>query len=119
MTLAVHPGFRRRGIAELLLLDLFDQARHRGARRLTLEVRPSNTAAQRLYRKYGFSVEGRRPRYYSDGEEALIMWTDWLDAEESQAVLEKLRGRLLDRLAHPMPAQEDTRDADNGSGDVL
>jgi ribosomal-protein-alanine N-acetyltransferase len=84
MNVAVHPDYRRRGIGELLLLDLCDQARPRGVLRLTLEVRATNLAAQGLYHKYGFEVAGRRPRYYGDGEDALIMWTGRLDMPGTQ-----------------------------------
>jgi ribosomal-protein-alanine N-acetyltransferase len=42
---------------------------------MTLEVRTSNTAAQKLYQGFGFAPAGVRRRYYSDnGEDALIMW---------------------------------------------
>lgn len=52
---------------------------------MTLEVRPSNEIAQRLYRKYGFEPAGIRPRYYSDNnEDALIMWAV-LEHEQSKA----------------------------------
>lgn len=91
MNVAVHPDYRRRGLGELLLLDLYRQVRPRGVVRLTLEVRASNLAALGLYHKYGFAVEGRRPRYYGDGEDALIMWTGRLDAPEAQARWEELR----------------------------
>ncbi len=101
MNLAVHPVQRRQGIGELLLLDLFDQAQRRGALRLTLEVRVSNAAAQALYHKYGFSVEGERRHYYRDGESALIMWSDWLDNADTLSRLERLRAALFQRLAAP------------------
>jgi ribosomal-protein-alanine N-acetyltransferase len=73
-TLAVHPAWRGRGVGARLLMRLIDCARERGAVELTLEVRASNTAAQRLYERFGFEVLGRRPGYYADsGEDALIM----------------------------------------------
>jgi len=75
-TLAVDPGCRRRRIGERLLVALLDEAAHRGARWVTLEVRKSNTAAQALYRKYGFKEIGVRKGYYSDNrEDAVVMWT--------------------------------------------
>ena len=95
---AVHPDHRRQGIGELLLLDLFEQAFPRGVLRLTLEVRASNLVARALYQKYGFEVEGRRLRYYGDGEDALIMWGGRLDAPELQSRLVELRARLQERL---------------------
>jgi ribosomal protein S18 acetylase RimI-like enzyme len=49
------------------------EAERAGARGLVLEVRPSNRRAIRLYRHLGYDVVGRRPRYYADGEDALVM----------------------------------------------
>ena len=40
---------------------------------MSLEVRVSNVRAQKLYSGYGFEVAGVRPRYYKDGENALLM----------------------------------------------
>jgi [ribosomal protein S18]-alanine N-acetyltransferase len=79
-TFGVHPDWRRQGIGRQLLLGLVELGATIGARRLTLEVRPSNDAAQKLYRSFGFDVVGRRPAYYTDdGEDALIMTTPDLD----------------------------------------
>lgn len=72
-TLAVDPDHRRQGVATRLLKRIL-QAQRAHERSVTLEVRESNEAAQQLYRKLGFEVEGRRERYYSDNQEdALIM----------------------------------------------
>lgn len=71
-TLAVKKSHRRKGIASRLIETLIEAASPGGARYFTLEVRPSNKAALRFYEKYGFSVLGRRRRYYND-EDALIM----------------------------------------------
>lgn len=77
MNIAVTPTFQRQGLGELLLLVVLDSMRALGAATCTLEVRPSNTRAQALYRRLGFHVEGRRRRYYLDnGEDALIMTTE-------------------------------------------
>lgn len=71
------PALRRRGVASLLLQHLFAQAAAQGVRRIVLEVRRSNLAAQTLYRRHGFSECGRRPDYYPlpDGgrEDAVLM----------------------------------------------
>lgn len=94
-TISVHPEWRRRGIARQLLVGLADLAIEIGARRLTLEVRPSNAAALALYRAFGFEVVGRRPRYYSDdGEDALVMTTPELDDAPLRATLEDQRRRV-------------------------
>jgi ribosomal-protein-alanine N-acetyltransferase len=65
------PHFRRKGIARRLLNDLF--ARTRGLQRVFLEVRAGNQAAISLYLDLGFRLLDRRPGYYHDGEDALIM----------------------------------------------
>ena len=50
--------------------------------RFTLEVRKSNIVAQKLYLKFGFNIEGRRKKYYSDTkEDALIMWLNLNDED--------------------------------------
>ena len=73
-TLAVHPDYRRRGVAQTLLKAALAESQQRGALAVTLEVRATNLAAQQLYKKFGFKIVGRRIRYYRDNDEdALIM----------------------------------------------
>ena len=73
--IAVHPEFRENGIGSRLLKKLIEISREKGIKKITLEVRKSNTAAKNLYYKYGFKEEGIRKSYYSDnGEDAIIMW---------------------------------------------
>ncbi len=99
-TFAVRQGWRRHGVGERLLIALMDVARSRHAREATLEVRPSNKAARRLYEKYGFELAGLRPRYYSDdNEDALIMTTPPLDRREMRDRLAQLRADLESRPA--------------------
>lgn len=94
-TLAVDPEYRRKRFGELLLLRLIDEAIERGAAWLTLEVRESNTVAQRLYRKYGFTTVTMRTGYYSDdNESALIMWAGSLKSELYRNRLRVLRTRF-------------------------
>lgn len=72
--IAVEAARRRSGVGRALLRHLLDGARARGCRRATLEVRPTNGPARRLYEAYGFAVVGRRRGYYADtGEDALLM----------------------------------------------
>jgi ribosomal-protein-alanine N-acetyltransferase len=98
-TLATHPQWRRRGIAELLLIVMTERAAERGARVLTLEVRVSNHGAQALYRKYRFEVAGKRARYYSDNnEDALIMTTPPITSAEYQRFFQNAKAQLLTRL---------------------
>lgn len=85
---AVHPLYRGRGLGERMMLELFERARRRGARRMTLEVRASNTAAQNLYRKLGFTTSpgAIRKGYYTDtNEDAVVMWKDPLVEEEQRS----------------------------------
>jgi [ribosomal protein S18]-alanine N-acetyltransferase len=73
--IAVHPQFRGSGIGSMLLQTLIDICRAKQCLSMTLEVRISNKAAQALYGKYGFIVEGKREQYYEDNkEDALLMW---------------------------------------------
>ena len=78
MNIAVHPDFRRKGIAEELVNALVHRLRNRGSRCLALEVRASNEPACKLYEKLGFSQIGRRPNYYRNPrEDALILRKEW------------------------------------------
>ena len=72
-TIAVHPDYRRRGIGEQVLLHALLAVYDEGARRAFLEVRAGNAAAQAMYVKYGFIVDGRRPKYYRDNDEDAIL----------------------------------------------
>jgi ribosomal-protein-alanine N-acetyltransferase len=98
-TIASAPTMRGRGVGEFLLVALIHRGIEVGARWMTLEVRASNSVAQNLYRKYTFKEMGVRRRYYSDnGEDALVMWTDALDADSFQAALEQNERKLAERL---------------------
>ena len=77
MNLAVHPDWRRLGVASRLLDELFDLTGDDSRRGYTLEVRVSNTTAIALYEHFGFDSSGIRRGYYTDNrEDALIMWKD-------------------------------------------
>ncbi|MBN2333044.1 MAG: ribosomal protein S18-alanine N-acetyltransferase [Deltaproteobacteria bacterium] len=74
LKIAVHPEKRRQGFASALLQKMMASAAGEGVRTIHLEVRPSNTAAVRLYQSFGFSCQGKRRHYFADtGEDALIM----------------------------------------------
>lgn len=70
---AAHPDFRRRGIASEVLTFLEKEAAERGIDSLFLEVRRSNTAAQSLYLKMGFSVIGERKGFYKNPKEDAVL----------------------------------------------
>ena len=72
---AVRPKYRGEGIGSDLLHLLEEHCRLAEITSMTLEVRPSNETAIRLYERHGFKTEGRRKHYYeNNGEDALIMW---------------------------------------------
>lgn len=74
LNLAVHPEYRRQEVGRTLLTFLLKQTEARKATKVFLEVRPSNQAAQTLYRSLGFKLLYRRPNYYPpEGEDALVM----------------------------------------------
>lgn len=73
LKVGIDPDWRRRGVARMLLARVADDARNLGARTCSLEVRAANAGAQALYGALGLTVAGKRPRYYSDGEDAVIM----------------------------------------------
>jgi len=81
-TLATRPDYRRQGIAKKLLSHALHYLISEGAQSSFLEVRASNTAAQEMYRKFGYKESGRRPHYYKDNDEdAILMKLDSLKVE--------------------------------------
>lgn len=73
LNLVTAPCFRRRGVGRLLLgAALADGVRNKAGKAF-LEVRKGNRAAVFLYHSFGFQPTGYRKRYYSDGEDALLM----------------------------------------------
>ncbi len=67
------PNHRRQGLAQSLLAEAFDWARQNQRQAVWLEVRANNEGAIALYAKTGFVQISTRKRYYSDGEDALVM----------------------------------------------
>ena len=78
MNIAVHPEYRKQGIATLLINDLVDKLKEQGSHSLMLEVRASNEPAISVYRKLDFMEVGRRKNYYRNPkEDALILRKEW------------------------------------------
>ena len=81
-SLAVHPDYRRKQLAQILIIKAIEDCYKDMIKYVTLEVRESNTEAISLYEKFLFETIGMRKNYYQDnGENALIMFTQniWYD----------------------------------------
>jgi len=72
ISIAVHPGHRRKGLGELLMKSIIDLLARKGISTIRLEVRRDNIVAQSLYEKFGFKLAYVIEDYYSDGEDALV-----------------------------------------------
>jgi len=89
VTFAVHPSFRRKGLGSQLLQYLLKEIEKQNLDKVTLEVRSSNSTAQKFYQEFGFKRIAIRPQYYIDtNEDAIVYW------------------KILRPLLHYKPAQE-------------
>jgi ribosomal-protein-alanine N-acetyltransferase len=101
-SIAISPESRGKGLGELLLIELIERALSLEAELVTLEVRISNVAAQKLYEKYGFEYVGRRKRYYRDNQEdAHIMTVEGVQEASYRAFLNQRWLQLNERLSQP------------------
>lgn len=92
---AVSPTHQARRIGARMLLNLVHEAASRGARKITLEVRVTNWAAQRLYSWFGFRPVGIRRNYYAEtGEDALVMLLEDARSDETTLRLDRIRSAL-------------------------
>jgi len=73
LNVAVDPEVRGTGVGRMLVQKVLDECCLAGASFVSLEVRESNFSAIALYLKMGFSVVGKRKRYYENSEDALMM----------------------------------------------
>jgi len=90
-----------------LLISIIDLSRELKAAFVTLEVRFSNTQAQKLYTKYGFKEVGVRRHYYTDNrEDALLMTTDNLTSVAYQAQFERLKQIYARKWGVPLCRQD-------------
>jgi ribosomal-protein-alanine N-acetyltransferase len=71
--IAVAPEWRNQGVGTQLMARALQFGKEQGAESVYLEVRMSNTAAQRFYRRFGFVPTYIRRGYYENGEDALVM----------------------------------------------
>ena len=72
-TIAVDESARGQCIGRRLLEAALTECKRRGAETIFLEVRPHNASARHLYEQIGFTSVGVRPKYYKNGDDAVIM----------------------------------------------
>lgn len=97
-TIASAPDFRGQGFGELMLIALIGRAVSMNRSRIVLEVRTSNTVAQKLYLKYRFKILNTRYEYYPDNQEdAYVMILDGIDETYTSMLGERIAS-FRDRL---------------------
>lgn len=99
-TIAIAPEHRREKIGEALLIRAIEDFYKNGIKYVTLEVRVSNTAAIKLYEKYGLKSLGTRKGYYqNNNEDALIMWTENIFWDKFKLQYEENAQRLKESIS--------------------
>lgn len=76
ITIDVSPTLRQQGIGAALMLAAEDHLHSESVMRVRLEVSVENAAAQKFYRRFGYAVVGKIPRYYLGSIDALSMQKD-------------------------------------------
>ena len=71
--IAVHPIYRRKGLARFLLSDLIKRSESLQTNHMLLEVKENNEPAKAFYKSMGFKTVGNRSNFYKDGSDALIL----------------------------------------------
>lgn len=72
LAIATVPELARQGVATRLYQDSVMELQKLGAQTLFLEVREGNASARAFYERQGAVACGMRPRYYHDGETAIL-----------------------------------------------
>lgn len=80
--LAVVEDYRRKGVGRALMKELIDKSKEQNLAFITLEVRPSNTPAVKLYESLGFKEAGRRKNYYKEPTEDALLLTKYFNETE-------------------------------------
>lgn len=98
-TVAISKEYQGKGLSELLIQKFIEVGYEKSLKWFTLEVRVSNIAAFKLYKKYLFESCGVRPQYYQDTrEDALIMWTENIQNDKFKLNYEKLKQLTLEKV---------------------
>ena len=102
-TISVRGNHHHQGIGELLLISIIDLAAELNTSLITLEVRVSNTIAQSLYHKYGFTQTGIHHGYYPDNkEDAILMSIENIISASFQTQLKRLKQAHSKRWGIPL-----------------
>ncbi len=72
-SMATHPSYRRRGVAEALLAETVRRIKSRGISQIDIEVRKTNFVGLSFWKKMSFEIIGEKPSFYADGEDAFNM----------------------------------------------
>ncbi|MDY7038887.1 MAG: ribosomal protein S18-alanine N-acetyltransferase [Thermodesulfobacteriota bacterium] len=75
INIAIHPNRRGQGLGHYLITEMIESVSSKGINSIWLDVRPSNLAARKLYKKVGFEEISRKARYYKDTAEDAITMT--------------------------------------------
>lgn len=93
--IAVDPEFHGRKVGTRLLLTLITEAIARACDSVSLEVRVSNSVAQSMYGKFGFTVVGVRKGYYIETrEDAFVMMMERIRSDDVRIRLQRIRLEL-------------------------
>ena len=71
--IAVHPALQRKQLGSAMMDEIINDCYAKKVQNLTLEVRADNKHAINFYLKHGFKKECVKPRYYSNGDDAIYM----------------------------------------------
>ncbi|HEY6539028.1 MAG TPA: ribosomal protein S18-alanine N-acetyltransferase [Candidatus Dormibacteraeota bacterium] len=106
-TIGVAAEYQGQGYGRAIFTALVNRSYELRANFISLEVRPQNEPAIRLYQSFGFKVIGRRRGYYTDnGEDALVMWSDLIHAPLFKRRFLAIRDQLEIAGIGPRPADE-------------
>lgn len=84
---SINPALQNKGLGYYLFNNVMNIAKNLGATSFSLEVRESNLIAQKLYIKSGYKEVSIRKRYYSDGENAIVMIYEEGDSHYEQTYI--------------------------------
>lgn len=94
-TIAVDPEYQRLKIGTRLMIAVLETGIDRGCSSVSLEVRRTNSPAQRLYESFGFKPIGVRRGYYIEtGEDAIVMWVENIDTRRYSKLMDEMRAAV-------------------------